>query len=66
MENENFSLEHVESLYDPALWKDYITKWFFPLSDGNHLLIEYKDNGDITHSIKDTATIKSAYFNRMS
>ena len=66
MEIENFSLEHVASLYNPELWKEYITKWFFPLSDGNHLLIEYKENGDVINTIKDAATIKSVYFNRMS
>jgi hypothetical protein len=65
MENQNFSLQHLKTLYHPDHWKDYIIKYFYPLSDGNHLLIEYNDNGDILHTIKDAKTIKSVYFNRM-
>ena len=41
MENQNFSLQHIKTLYNPEHWKDYLTKFFYPLSDGNHLLIEY-------------------------
>jgi hypothetical protein len=62
----NFSLQHVKTLYNPRDWKEYITKYFYPLADGNHVLIEYNEHGVPVYHIKDTAVIKSVYFNRMS
>ncbi len=55
---KTFNLEKVKDL-SFSKQKKYITKYFVPLSDGNHA---QKVNG--LYVVKDESQIKNAYFNR--
>lgn len=55
---QKFSFSHLDSLNFNDQ-KEYITKFFVPLTTGEHCLLE---NG--VYVVKETATIKSVYFNR--
>jgi len=57
--NENFSLNKIKHL-SPIDAKEYITKYFVPLSNGNHAMLI-----DGIYTIKDDQEIKRSYFNRM-
>jgi hypothetical protein len=57
---ENFSLVKVNNLCVTDA-QEYLTKYFIPLSDGNHAF--YLDG---KHTIVDQKVIKHTYFNRMS
>ena len=56
---ENFALSKIKTL-SPVDAKDYITKYFVPLSNGNHAMLI-----DGIYHIKDDQEIKRSYFNRM-
>ena len=56
----NFNLDTVKNLSQVDA-KLYITKYFVPLTDGNHAMLE-----DGKYIIKDDTEIKKTYFNRMS
>ena len=56
---ENFNLSKIKSL-SPIDAKEYITKYFVPLSNGNHAMLI-----DGVYIIKDDQEIKRSYFNRM-
>lgn len=60
METPNFSLDHIKNL-SPNDAKEYLTKYFIPLTDGNHA---FYLNGKF--HISEPKVIKSTYFNRMS
>lgn len=57
---ENFSLDKIKNLSQNEA-KAYLTKYFIPLTDGNHA---FYCNGKF--QILETKVIKSTYFNRMS
>jgi hypothetical protein len=57
---ENFSLDYIKNLSQNDA-KEYLTKYFVPLTDGNHA---FYINGKF--EIYETKIIKSTYFNRMS
>jgi hypothetical protein len=57
---ENFSLDKIENLSQNDA-KEYLTKYFIPLTDGNHA---FYHNGEF--EILETKVVKSTYFNRMS
>ncbi len=56
---ENFTLAKIKTL-SPIDAKEYITKYFVPLSNGNHAMLI-----DGIYQIKDDQEIKRSYFNRM-
>ena len=68
---ENFNLSTANAMYDYNLdfqrpeYYDYVKKYFIPLTNGQHIMIEYDDNGEVMYTTKDDATIKKVYFNRM-
>lgn len=57
---ENFNLKKLKTL-NPSDAKEYIIKYFVPLTDGNHA--KYEDGRYI---IKEKTEIKESYFNRIS
>ena len=57
---ENFNLDTVKNLSQVEA-KAYVTKFFVPLTDGNHAMLK-----DGKYVIKDDTEIKKTYFNRMS
>ena len=57
---ENFSLDLIKNL-SPNDAKEYITKYFIPLTDGNHA---FYLNGK--YEIKEQKVINATYFRRMS
>ena len=60
---ENFSLDHIKnfSLNQQQDAKDYLKKFFVPLSNGNHAMMI---NGK--YEIKEDADVKRSFFNRIS
>ena len=60
MYTENFSLDKINDLSKKDA-QEYLTKYFIPLSDGNHALYSNKK-----YTILDQKVIKNTYFNRMS
>jgi len=58
---EKFNLKNFENLTKNEA-KEYITKYFFPLSNGTHAFFS-ADTG--VYQILDDATIKRTYFKRM-
>ena len=60
----NFNLEHANNLPIDQC-KEYITKYFYPLTTSQHILIEYDVDGKQTYEIKEDQTIKKVYFNRL-
>ena len=61
---QSFNLTQCNQLSIPDA-KEYIKKYFFPLSDGQHVELDYEDDGKLKYLIKDDKTIKSVYFNRL-
>lgn len=59
MSTENFILSKIKTL-SPVDAKDYITKYFVPLSNGHHAMLM-----DGLWTIRDDQEIKRSYFNRM-
>lgn len=57
---ENFNLDLIKNL-SPNDAKTYITKYFVPLSDGNHAFLE-----DNKYIVQEASIIKATYFNRIS
>ena len=49
------------SVYDA---KEYVKKYFYPLSSGLHIQVDYED-GKPVYEIKEDKVIKSVYFNRL-
>ena len=45
--------------------KSYITKYFFPLSSGQHVYVSYDDAGKPQYEIKEDNIVKCVYFNRL-
>jgi hypothetical protein len=45
--------------------KSYITKYFFPLSSGQHVYVSYDDAEKPQYEIKEDNIVKSVYFNRL-
>ena len=60
----NFSLEHANNLPIDQC-KEYITKYFFPLSSSQHVFISYDKDGKSSYEIKEDMAIKKVYFNRL-
>ena len=60
MENQNFCLDLIKEL-SPNDAKAYITKYFIPLTNGNHAVLI---NGK--YEIEKDEIIKKTYFNRVS
>ena len=60
--NNNFSLDHIKnfSLNQQQDAKDYIKRYFVPLSNGTHAMLI---NGK--YEIKEDSDVKRTYFNRM-
>ena len=60
---ESFNLSHANelSVYDA---KEYVKKYFYPLSSGFHIKIDYEDGKPIYEIVED-AIIKKVYFNRL-
>lgn len=56
---ENFALSKIKTL-SPIDAKEYITRYFVPLSNGNHAMLV-----DGVYVIKDDQEVKRSYFNRM-
>ena len=61
MSDQVFDLETIKSLTFPKQ-KEYLKKFFIPLSDGNHIILG--ENG--TYEIIDQSTIKKVYFSRLN
>ena len=63
MQNSNFNLNHAKKLsYSKCV--TYVTKYFYPLSTGQHILMEYENNKP-KYTIQDAKVIKAVYFNRL-
>ena len=60
---ESFDLCYANqlSVYDA---KEYVKKYFYPLSSGLHIQVDYED-GKPVYEIKEDKVIKSVYFNRL-
>ena len=60
---ESFDLSHANqlSVYDA---KEYVKQYFYPLSSGLHIQVDYED-GKPVYEIKEDKVIKSVYFNRL-
>ena len=60
---ESFNLSHANqlSVYDA---KEYVKRYFYPLSSGFHLKVDYDDEKPIYEIVEDKI-IKSVYFNRL-
>ena len=61
---QSFNLTECNQMSIPA-GKEYIKRYFFPLSDGQHVQLEYDELDKPHYIIKDDKTIKSVYFNRL-
>lgn len=59
MSQANFNLSKIKTL-SPIDAKEYVTKYFVPLSNGNHAMLI-----DNVYVIKDDQELKRSYFNRM-
>ena len=62
--NQNFSLTYANNLPIDQC-KEYITKYFFPLSSSQHVFISYDKDGKSSYEIKEDMAIKKVYFNRL-
>ena len=61
---DNFNLSICNQLSVPDA-KEYIKKYFYPLSSGQHVFITYDENNNPSYEIKEDAIVKSVYFNRL-
>ena len=64
MQKLNFNLTHAKKL-SFAKFVAYVTKYFYPLTTGQHILMEY-ENDKPKYTILDAKVIKAVYFNRLS
>ena len=55
-----FSLEHLETLHNDSA-KTYITKYFIPLTNGTHAVLQHNN----TYELMEHAVVKKTYFDRM-
>ena len=55
-----FNLEHLETLHNESA-KTYITKYFIPLSNGTHAMLQHNN----TYELLEHSVVKKAYFDRM-
>ena len=64
---ENFNLSYAKQLSTESFTqcKEYITKYFYPLTTGQHIYVEYVNDKPV-YNITDPKVIKSVYFNRLS
>ena len=60
---QSFDLSHANEL-SVSDAKEYIKKYFYPLSSGLHIQVDYEDGKPI-YEIKEDKVIKSVYFNRL-
>ena len=60
---ENFNLATANQL-SVSEAKAYITKYFYPLTDGQHVLLKYID-GKPEFDILDDTIVRKVYFNRL-
>ena len=60
----NFSLEHANNLPIDQC-KEYITKYFYPLTTSQHVMISYGEDGKVVCDINEDQIIKKVYFNRL-
>ena len=66
--NTKFCLEYANKLfYDDEVveCKNYIKKYFYPLTTGQHIYINYDTNEKETYDITEERVIKQVYFNRL-
>ena len=61
MESFNLSNANQLSVYDA---KEYVKRYFYPLSSGFHLKVDYEDEKPVYEIVEDKI-IKSVYFNRL-
>ena len=60
---QSFDLCHANQL-SVSDAKEYIKQYFYPLSSGLHIQVDYEDEKPI-YEIKEDKVIKSVYFNRL-
>ena len=60
----NFNLEHANNLSIDQC-KEYIIRYFYPLTTSQHVFVSYDDDGKQTYTITDDQIIKKVYFNRL-
>ena len=53
----NFSLEHANNLPIDQC-KEYITKYFYPLTTSQHIMISYDQDGKVVYEIKEDQAVK--------
>ena len=62
---ESFNLTYANQL-SVSDAKEYVKKYFYPLSSGFHVQIDYDEDGKPVYEIKEDKIIKSVYFNRLA
>ena len=68
LNNQIFSLERANDLFrndEITECKNYIKSYFFPLTTGQHIFIDYGVDGKPKYEITEDKTIKQVYFNRL-
>ena len=60
---QSFDLSHANQL-SVSDAKEYIKRYFYPLSSGLHIQVDYEDEKPV-YEIKEDKVIKSVYFNRL-
>ena len=61
---ESFDISHCNEL-SVSDAKEYIKKYFYPLSTGLHVQVEYDPDHKPVYEIKEAKIIKEVYFNRL-
>ena len=61
---ESFDISHCNQL-SVSDAKEYIKKYFYPLSTGLHVQVEYDSDNKPVYDIKEEKIIKQVYFNRL-
>ena len=61
---ESFDISHCNEL-SVSDAKEYIKKYFYPLSTGLHVQVEYDPEHKPVYEIKEAKIIKEVYFNRL-
>lgn len=61
---ESFDIAHCNEL-SVSDAKEYIKKYFYPLSTGLHVQVEYDSENKPVYEIKEAKIIKEVYFNRL-
>ena len=62
---ESFSITHINEL-SVSDAKEYVKRYFYPLSSGLHVQVDYDEDGKPVYEIKEDKVIKSVYFNRLA